>query len=83
MFCDQLVATPEVGGEVSADIVGARHQQIDEVVDHDRDLRSINRLKSDRPTRFDSHDPLTLHRACHIGSNHAPARAADGAQAGL
>jgi hypothetical protein len=60
MFCDQLVATAEVAGEVPADPVAAGHQQIDEVVDHDRDLRSINRLKPDRPTRFDSHDPLTL-----------------------
>ena len=60
MFRDQLVATPEVAGEVSADAVAAGHQQIDEVVDHDRDLRSINRLKSDRPTRLDSHDLLTL-----------------------
>jgi hypothetical protein len=56
VFCDQLVATAEVAGEIPADPVGAGHQQIDEVVDHDRDLRSINRLKPDWPIRLDSHD---------------------------
>src|SRR5262245_31073359 len=64
MLCDQLIATPEVAGEVPADPVATSHQHIDEVVDHDRDLRSINRLKSDRPTRFDSHDLLTLQGWC-------------------
>jgi hypothetical protein len=60
MFCDQLIATADVAGHVPADPVGAGHQQIDEVVDHDRDLRSINRLEPDRPIRFDCHDSLTL-----------------------
>jgi hypothetical protein len=64
MFRDQLVATPEVAGEVPADPLATSHQQIDEVVDHDRDLRSIHGLKSDRPTPFDSHDLLTVPHDC-------------------
>src|ERR1044071_9671403 len=71
MFCDQLVATAEVAGEVPADPVGAGHQQIHEVVDHDRDLRPINRLKPDWPTRFVSHDPLTLQSSCCVRSRRA------------
>jgi hypothetical protein len=38
------------------DPVGVGHQQIDEVVDHDRDFRSIHRLESERPIRFGNHD---------------------------
>jgi len=72
VFCDQLVATAEVVGAVPADAVGVGHQQIDEVVDHDRDLRSINGLEPDRPIRFGGHDPPTLQEFGAAAASESP-----------
>jgi hypothetical protein len=71
MFCDQLVATAEVAGGVPADPVGAGHQQIDEVVDHDRD-----RLL-DQPAQARSADSVRQSRPAHasefvLGPQSAP-----------
>jgi hypothetical protein len=60
MLRDQLVAIAPVGSEVSANALRAGHQQVDEVVDHDRDFGTIDRLEQNRPTA--SHGPLTLLR---------------------
>jgi hypothetical protein len=58
MLRNQLAAITPIGGDVPADIVGAGHQHVDEVVDDDRDFGTINRLEPNRPT--DSHRRLTL-----------------------
>jgi hypothetical protein len=45
VLCDQLIPTTEIAYEVPADTVRPCHQQIDEVVDHDRHLGTVDRLK--------------------------------------
>jgi hypothetical protein len=45
VLSDELVAITEVVSDVPANVVGARHQHVDEVVDNDRDLRTIDRLE--------------------------------------
>jgi hypothetical protein len=59
---DQLVTTAEIGNGVPVDIVGALDQQIDEVVNNNRDLSPIDRLELDQPIRFTRHSPVTLQR---------------------
>jgi hypothetical protein len=54
MLLDQLVAAADVAGGIPTDPVGAGHQQIDEVVDHDRDLRP--RVRHDARVRAPSPD---------------------------
>ena len=77
--------TPPATRALRPDLVVGGHQQIDEVVDHDRDLCSINRLKPDRPIRFDSHDPLTLQSSAlrRAPETRAPARISDELQGRL
>lgn len=60
MLSDQLLAFAPIGRDVPPNPVGARHQYVDEVVDDDRDLDTINRLQLDRPIVV--HRPLTLQR---------------------
>ena len=64
MLCNELVAVAEVGREVPADAVGARHQQINEVVDDDRDLGTHDRLllQLNRPIGSCSHGLITRQR---------------------
>jgi hypothetical protein len=57
MLCDQLILTAEVTDDVPADTLRICHQQIDEVVDHDRDVRTIDGLKLDHPIHSEAHDP--------------------------
>ena len=48
MLRDEVSAVAEVRGEIPANVVGAGHQQIDEVVHDDRDLDMIDRLESNQ-----------------------------------
>jgi hypothetical protein len=41
----ELLAVGEIVGEVAVNIVGPGHQDVHEVVHHDRDLGAINRLE--------------------------------------
>src|SRR5207253_8996300 len=60
MLCDELVAVAPVGGEVPAHAIRPGHQYVNEVVDDNRDLSTINRLEPNRPIGSYSHRPLTL-----------------------
>jgi putative zinc finger protein len=55
VLCDQLIPTTEIAYEVPADTVRACHQQIDEVVDHDRHLGTVDRLKPYQPLSGTNH----------------------------
>jgi hypothetical protein len=55
VLCDQLIPTTEIAYEVPADIVRACHEQIDEVVDHDRHLGTVDRLEPYRPVSGTNH----------------------------
>ena len=60
MLGDELVAVAEVGGEVPANAPRAGHQYVNEVVDDDRDLSTIDRLEPNPSIGSHNHRPLTL-----------------------
>ena len=60
MLCDELVTVAPVGSEVPAHALRPGHQYVNEVVDDNRDLSTIDRLEPNRPIGSDSHRPLTL-----------------------
>ena len=63
VLCDQLIPTTEIAYQVPADTVRACHQQIDEVVDHDRHLGTVDRLKPYHPLSGTNH---LLHATEHV-----------------
>jgi hypothetical protein len=63
MLCDQLISTTEIAYQVPADTVRACHQQIDEVVDHDGDVGTVDRLKRYHPLSGTKH---LLHATEHV-----------------
>ena len=66
MLCDQLIPTTEIAYQVPADTVRACHQQIDEVVDHDRHLGTVDRLKPYHPLSGTNH---LLHATEHMSQS--------------